>query len=197
MSRYQKTAEQKLEEVKAELVRDYLEERAEYFDSFLIDAASDSASPIERLMAMGLAHCISCESWHGGEGKDNNFNFVVGSDPIEVLKQHAPQRHGIEIWPEVQIGKYRADFVARVAHWRGGYCFGAIECDGHDYHDLTKEQASRDRKRDRAFQDLGLTILRYPGSDIWRSPLKCAADALNILERRAAQNPWRMWKASK
>ena len=42
----------------------------------------------------------------------------------------------------------------------------AVECDGHDFHDRTKERASRDRARDRRLQAAGITVFRFTGSDI-------------------------------
>lgn len=53
------------------------------------------------------------------------------------------------------------------------------------YHEKTKEQAKRDKARDRYFQSLGLIVLRYTGSEIYKNPLKCALDALSIIENRA------------
>ena len=54
----------------------------------------------------------------------------------------------------------------------------AVELDGHDFHEKTKEQASRDKKRDRDFVLAGWTVLRFSGSDIYRS----AHDALREVE---------------
>jgi very-short-patch-repair endonuclease len=54
----------------------------------------------------------------------------------------------------------------------------AIECDGHDYHERTKEQASRDRARDRWFQSQDIPIMRFTGSEIWRDGERCATEAI-------------------
>lgn len=56
-----------------------------------------------------------------------------------------------------------------------------VECDGHDYHERTKEQASRDRARDRALQSVGYPVYRYTGSDIWSDVFQCAAEAITHL----------------
>lgn len=55
-----------------------------------------------------------------------------------------------------------------------------IECDGHDYHERTKEQAAHDRKRDRSMVEAGLLVLRFTGSEIWRNPFACAEQVLNL-----------------
>jgi very-short-patch-repair endonuclease len=55
-----------------------------------------------------------------------------------------------------------------------------IECDGHDYHERTKEQAAHDRKRDRAMTEAGIVVLRFTGSEIWKNPFSCAEQVLAL-----------------
>lgn len=56
-----------------------------------------------------------------------------------------------------------------------------VECDGHDFHERTKEQAQRDRARDRAFQAAGIPVFRFTGSEIYASPTKCAREVKRFL----------------
>lgn len=56
-----------------------------------------------------------------------------------------------------------------------------VECDGHDFHEKTKEQASHDKKRDRRLVAAGYQVLRFTGSDIWRDPIGCAQEALAVV----------------
>ena len=51
-----------------------------------------------------------------------------------------------------------------------------VECDGHDFHERTKEQARKDRRRDRELQAKGYLVLRYTGSEVWRDPWGCVED---------------------
>jgi hypothetical protein len=60
-----------------------------------------------------------------------------------------------------------------------------VECDGHDFHERTKEQAKRDRSRDRAIQQMGITIFRFTGSEIYQTPLKCARQIFAWAEEAA------------
>lgn len=53
-----------------------------------------------------------------------------------------------------------------------------IECDGHDFHERTKEQAEHDRRRDREMLSSGIPVLRVTGAEVWRSPVKAAFDVL-------------------
>lgn len=60
----------------------------------------------------------------------------------------------------------------------------AIECDGHDYHERTKEQAKRDKSRDRQMMALGVQTLRFTGSEIFADPTACAADVFDVSVRK-------------
>lgn len=55
-----------------------------------------------------------------------------------------------------------------------------IECDGHDFHERTKEQAARDKKRDRRLQQLGFPILRFTGSEIYKNPFCCVNQIMDF-----------------
>lgn len=75
-------------------------------------------------------------------------------------------------------GKMRFDFALMKSP--GMEAEIAIECDGHDFHERTKEQAKSDRSRDRAIQARGLKILRFTGSEIHNDPFGCAAEVFRI-----------------
>ena len=83
---------------------------------------------------------------------------------------------------------YRADLA--IVGWAdapiGRQWKVAIECDGHDFHERTKEQARHDRRRDRAFQVAGWSILRFTGSEISADPLDCAYQVASFLAIRNA-----------
>ena len=84
----------------------------------------------------------------------------------------------IGVIPQFLIDRYRADFrisyefYGTVAHW-------VVECDGHAFHERTKEQAKRDRRRDRELQALDYRVLRFTGSEINADPNGCAMEVLN------------------
>jgi very-short-patch-repair endonuclease len=56
-----------------------------------------------------------------------------------------------------------------------------IECDGFDFHDRTRQQASRDRTRDRWLQSFGILVYRYTGGDIWADVFRHAEEADRVL----------------
>ena len=93
---------------------------------------------------------------------------------------------------QVAFDKYRVDLCLSIEiHQDNGSAkyipIMAIECDGHDYHERTKEQAARDKKRDRWFSSQGIRCLRFTGSEIYRKPVECAFEVMqnaqNLLDR--------------
>lgn len=86
---------------------------------------------------------------------------------------------------QVQVAGWRVDFVIHYPVWRDGdYVLKRliVECDGHDFHERTKDQAKRDRSRDRLAQYEGLPVFRFTGSEIWNDPQGCADEVLQFME---------------
>lgn len=101
------------------------------------------------------------------------------------MAEHGPDQTFIMM--QVPVGKYRVDFLLYhmtaecedVSTWVKVPL--VIECDGHDFHERTKEQAKRDRSRDREMATAGLHVTRFTGSEIWRDPMACFCQAENLL----------------
>jgi len=71
------------------------------------------------------------------------------------------------------IGPYRVDFLVFALGDPHGVI---VECDGHDFHERTREQSEHDKKRDRFLTSEGYRVLRFTGREIWRDPLACAGE---------------------
>lgn len=56
-----------------------------------------------------------------------------------------------------------------------------IECDGHEFHQKTKEQVKHDNEREYNLKMAGYEIIRFSGSQIYNEPFKCAEDAYNYI----------------
>jgi very-short-patch-repair endonuclease len=118
----------------------------------------------------------------------------------------------VTIQPQVMVGKYRIDFEVgyhlmlgpqdRNARLKPGdpaepipgdltwhRALVLVECDGHEFHEKTKEQASRDKRRDRDLQVAGFTIFRYSGSDVWRDCIATAEEVVRVAYQRAVASP--------
>lgn len=84
--------------------------------------------------------------------------------------------------PQYEWQDFRIDLALRVPEYRFKWVF--IECDGHDFHERTKEQAARDRQKDRAIQSSGIPVLRFTGSEIHRNLEDCAEQVFQFIEDR-------------
>lgn len=58
----------------------------------------------------------------------------------------------------------------------------AIELDGHEFHERTKEQASRDRSRDRAFSIAGFAVVRFTGAEVYSDASSCVSEVLDLVD---------------
>ncbi len=138
-------------------------------------------SPIEVLMYFALqAYAYEVFDWPDlayhecrlGEHREKSLD--TGSPHIGICTQH-------------QLGPYHLDFLVtaydlqlmkepRVPTVVGRV---AVETDGHDFHERTKEQAKHDRRKDRFVQAAGLKILRFTGSEVNENPIRCAKEAID------------------
>lgn len=116
-------------------------------------------SPIEVMLyqAFVLRHFLDFASWP----------YVGLGDESELHMK-----------PQVQLFDYRVDFLLTSKHLKYGL---VIECDGHDFHERTKEQAARDKSRDRYLTQRGFVVIRFTGAEIWRDPMECASEIMSQL----------------
>ncbi len=84
------------------------------------------------------------------------------------------------IQPQAEVSGCRVDFLVTV-HRLGDSASIAVECDGHEFHERTPRQASKDKARDRKLQAQGIRVFRFTGSDLWRDPIACASEVIELL----------------
>jgi very-short-patch-repair endonuclease len=102
---------------------------------------------------------------------DETWSFEYG--------EPGPESHGMFfLRTQVPIGEYRVDFVVGMVDYPNGTKI-VVECDGHDFHERTKEQAARDRKRDRVLQAAGYRVFRFTGSELYRNPFGCVEEVID------------------
>ena len=98
---------------------------------------------------------------------------------IEWMRQHNGEPWYIRPQKRYHLGDkvYRADFsvITKSSHEV------VIECDGHDFHEKTKEQAKMDKARDRAFQSANIPIFHFTGSEIYRDVFHCVKEVTDFL----------------
>ncbi len=134
-------------------------------------------SPIEALFFTALRNAISV-----GFAPSLSHTVIYIKTP---KKREKTKENILCVERQVQIGSYRVDFLI--------WCplkperMMVVECDGHDFHERTKEQAAKDRSRDRALQSQGYEVFRFTGSELYRDPLGCAQEVARILEKWATE----------
>lgn len=115
-------------------------------------------------------------------------NFLEFQDPraTDMLKFAQQERHiTIDTSAAVPVGTYRADLVihAKLDNQQQPFAPVVIECDGFNYHDKTREQAVRDRQRDRYMQKANYLVARFAGDEIVEQPLECAFEVYDLALR--------------
>jgi very-short-patch-repair endonuclease len=160
-----------------QFVREAAQNEAVRYEEDVYSICSRCESPIEALVMAALhKHAkIGCENFH--------FLNTDKPNPVPAFDEAA------FVYTQVRVGEYRADILIhdvtmplelREPQWI------IVECDGHEYHERTKEQARRDKKRDRFFTAKGFKVLRFTGSEIWADPDSCAEEIAENL----ASNDW-------
>lgn len=127
------------------------------------------ASPIEKLLLVALM--TRAGVLHASRG-------VVGiavsrSDEQTEAFQRSLIPRALIVRTQKQLPGWRVDFLVLVQSGAGWKSL-IVECDGHDFHERTKEQAAKDRARDRNAQMAGHAVFRFTGSEIWNDAWGCA-----------------------
>ena len=110
------------------------------------------------------------------QGVESPIEAIVYMELWKNARTYEMQtKRQVIVSPQVDVGPYRVDFLVV---WNDRKTI--VECDGHDFHEKTKEQAAHDKKRDRELRMLGYTVLRYTGSEITKDPHKIWEDLYRV-----------------
>jgi very-short-patch-repair endonuclease len=152
--------------------------------------AAKVESPIEEMMFWAILGEASGRGadlqskWHGFYDNHEKAPTVCCVSHSDTRTYLSPQRRLSPAGGSV----YRVDFVFLVIRYEHGERLDSVrmivECDGHDFHERTKEQAKRDKKRDRQFQTSGFMVARFTGSEVFNDARGCARQ---LFEMVAAQ----------
>ena len=82
-----------------------------------------------------------------------------------------------------EVGAYAVDFLIVPADPALEHVKIAIELDGHEFHEKTKDQVRNDKVRERAIIQQGVTVLRFSGSEIVRNGRGCVEEVERFLQR--------------
>lgn len=162
-----------------EMIRDAADAEAVRFVEVYGRLKQRCESPIEELM---IAALYASQSLH-----DISLDFYAA----DVLPERPYYDQAAHVYQQIQVGPYRVDILicdATLPFEIAKPRLMVVECDGHDFHEKTKEQARRDKQRDRFFQSRGFKVLRFTGSEIWADPEKCADE---VIDELASNDSWR------
>lgn len=145
-------------------------------------------SPLERHLGRAILELLLDPDEFGPPRCVNLFLPLYEVDSIQDFPPVRAIKSGvINVAPGTWWDSYQADFMFCVkAPGSRREAWGAMECDGHDFHEKTPEQVSHDRQRDRDFQAGGIAILRFPGWQVHRDPKHCARETIKILLHQSA-----------
>lgn len=120
------------------------------------------------------------------------------SSPIEIMfyeefRLHSSffkSKHNLYIFdlsPQYPIDDrnktYFVDFSIVLISKDGTYSTTyAIECDGHDFHEKTKEQVAHDKQRERILLNHFNKVIRFSGSEIYNNANRCVQEVLDIIK---------------
>lgn len=111
----------------------------------------------------------------------NNYMSKCKS-PIEKIMCSLLFQLEICFEPQAKIEQYTVDFLIDNST-RDKTRYIIIECDGHEFHEKTKDQAKHDKERDRFLQVNGYQVYRFTGSEIFNNPLKVLLEIEDIVYR--------------
>lgn len=91
--------------------------------------------------------------------------------------------HKVELYVQrtlkINNSTYRVDFLTIIPSKNVKL---VIELDGHNFHERTKEQAQRDKSRDRQLTQAGYKVFRFTGSEVFRDCDKVIDDIYKLFE---------------
>jgi very-short-patch-repair endonuclease len=151
------------------LLDDYATQAADDFEM----AAKRCESPMERLLFSRLF--FLCDGW-GGRFRMPTLRSV-----------DEPRDTRTAVIPQFVVGSYRLDFAVVTTideKWLPAAPRSvrvAVEVDGHEFHEKTKEQAARDKARDRFLTAKGWLVMRFTGSEVFRDPAGCVRQVEDLV----------------
>ena len=135
----------------------FIPEECEKYYEIILDFIAFCESPIEAIFFVSIVlHNLEIE---------DGFRIIA-------IPQH-----------ETNVNNYKADFLVQLFNKnnRNNYVEVLVECDGHNYHEITKSQVKKRNERDLALKKNGYDILHFSGSQIYNNPQECVKDVYEYL----------------
>lgn len=130
---------------------------------------SDCQSPIEEIFAVA-------------------YDLRLASEPFPECEVLCLKRQGKIV---VNNKTYYADFLLDVESNRFFTVENnfklVIECDGHEFHEKTKEQVEKRNNRDMDLKSAGYDVIHFSGSQIFKDPMGCANKVFDYIKGKVGE----------
>lgn len=180
--------------------KELLLKSADYDHAGLIEIADKRCeSPIENLFFVAYFSLSFVRSHFVDEFGLAAFS-IVGKSSRKTLPSKTPgwpDRNHVAghiniVTPQFDTGIARVDFaIEQFIRIPGEDPFFLptmiVECDGHDFHERTKDQAAKDRGRDRELQEMGYIVYRFTGSELWANAMGCARQVEDFFSKKSKE----------
>jgi len=146
------------------------QQKSNYFYEEMINNFNDHGikSPIEQLLYINLNFLAYKEG--------------IEYNDVEYLWNGTPVVYGLQIMSQIKIGKYIVDFLIGYKNrYDKPQNQVIVECDGHIWHERTKEERKKEKERDRFLTSEGYKILHFTGSEIFNNPYKVSEEIHKFL----------------
>lgn len=155
-----------------DLVRQHIESAAQHIAAVQVDfnmrwlSSSSMESPMEAIFWV----------WWGAlatSGEIDTENVGLYQQQDAHTKSGRTYRLDFALRPHPHIEERAAKVGLEIAKI-------AIEIDGHDFHERTKEQVAYRNQRDRDLLADGWKVLHFSGSEVNRKPQECVEQAFDV-----------------
>jgi very-short-patch-repair endonuclease len=134
----------------------------------------------------GIERCLECQS------PIEQLFYVAYSlaadekDPLIGAVFFLKPQKRIKVDGRTYYADFCIDFIPDSC-FKGNEYHLIIECDGHDFHERTKEQVAKGNNRDMDLKRAGYDVIHFSGSQIFKDPFQCAEDVLELLSVKACK----------
>lgn len=161
-----------------------------------LELFSEAPKKVQQLLMMPL----TIEAFYPDYWNDESIKSPIEQIFITAFEIYCKynNKESIYLFPQREViyneKKYYIDFEFKSDYYLSCLVLGdkiknhklklAIECDGYEFHQKTKEQVQKDNEREYDLKMAGYEILRFSGTQIYNNPLKCAEDTYNYIMKK-------------
>lgn len=106
--------------------------------------------------------------------EENCYQITIQNEKTKISRLLTVETNDSDI----NIAGYIPDILISIDSSEVGY---AIEIDGYEWHEKTKEQAANDRKKDRAYLKNGYVPIRFLGSEVYHNTIDTVIEMIEII----------------